>query len=63
MACGGDMTENENGFDIHRCDGCGGALTKREQLYGLCSKCENTVPSVAKNPRKTRKQSKERRSA
>jgi len=57
------MTENENGFDIHRCDGCGGGLTKREQLYGLCSKCEITVTSVAKNPRKTRKQSKERRSA
>lgn len=57
------MTENENGFNIHQCDGCVGALTKREQLYGLCSKCEKPVPSVAKNPGKIRKQSKERRSA
>lgn len=54
------MKENENGFDIHRCDGCGGSLTKREQLYGLCGKCEKGVRSVAKNPRKMRKQSKER---
>lgn len=57
------MKENENGFDIHRCDGCGGSLTKREQLYGLCGKCEKTaVRSVAKSMRKTRKQGRERRS-
>jgi len=54
------MKENENGFDIHRCDGCGGSLTKREQLYGLCGKCERGGRSVAKSPRKMRKQSQER---
>ena len=54
------MKENENSFDIDRCDGCGGPLTKREQLSGLCSRCEQTVLSGAKNPRKTRKPSRER---
>lgn len=45
---------DNNNFDLNRCDGCGGALTKREQLSGLCGRCEKTVEVIAKKPRKER---------